>query len=219
MNQNRSKAGNFFSYVVIPLIIWLISIISLFFLRIFGRWDLSGVVALVFFLLIPSIIERSNDVLGLKFKLKDNIFIFFASFIIFFAVYLLFFILGDIKIPYVINISPKFPDLDTIKWFLIFLFGVAIPEEIFFRGFIQGRMNLFFGKNFVLLGTRFGWGLLISSILFMLIHLPQDITIIRFLTFFPGLIFGFVRERYGSIFPAVIFHAMSNTFMILIVDA
>lgn len=219
MNRNsQRKLNTLFSYILVPLIIWSVSFVSLIVLKMLGRWDLSGAIALVFFLLIPSIIERSNDVLGFKFRPKDNLLVFAISLAFFLSLYLLLSLAGDVDIPYVVKISPKPPSINTIKWFFVFLLGVAIPEEIFFRGFIQGRMNLFFGKSFTLLGTRFGWGLILSSILFMLIHLPQDISIMRFLTFFPGLLFGFIREKYNSIFPAAIFHAMSNTFMFQIVD-
>lgn len=203
---------------LIPLFIWLLALISLTFLKLFGKWDLSGIAALIFFLIIPSFLEKSNEALGLKFIWKDNVFVFIASFIFFAIPYLIIFIAGGIQIPYVLDLQPRIPDLITLKWFGIFLIGVAFPEEFFFRGFLQGRLNLFFGKEFRFFGISFGWGLILSSLLFMLIHLPQGLGVVRFLTFFPGLLFGIIREKYGSIFPAVIVHAFSNTFVILVGD-
>lgn len=205
------------SYLIVPIILWAISFLSLAILRSMGRWDLSGFVALTTFLLVPSVMERSNDVLGLKMKWKESLFVFLVGTSLLFITYCLVLIATrvDVKIP---GISPARLTSETVKWFVIFLFGVAFPEEFFFRGFVQGRMNLLFGRRFELLGTRFGWGLFVSSLLFMLIHLPQGMSAIRFLTFFPGLLFGFMRERYDSIFPSVIAHALSNTLVILIVE-
>ncbi len=80
-----------------------------------------------------------------------------------------------------------------------------------------GRFNEFFKRRFSLFKIRFGYGLFLSSAFFMLIHLVQEISIIRILTFFPGILFGMLREKYGSIFPSTIFHATSNFFAILIV--
>lgn len=209
---------SFSQNLLIPLSIWFLSLISLFILRLLGRWDLSGMVAFVFFLIVPALLEKSNKSLGLSFVWKDNILVFIVGTLFFAILYLLISLMGGIQIPYIIDLQPRIPDLTTLKWFAIFVFGVAFPEELFFRGFIQERLNIFFGKKFNLLGINFGWGLFLTSLLFMLIHLPQGFNTVRFLTFFPGLIFGLIREKYGSIFPAVIIHALSNTFMILVVD-
>lgn len=203
--------------LVVPLTLWFFSFLSLCIVKAIGRWDLSGILALIFFLFIPSVLEKSNEVVGFKFRLKENLIVFLIGFLIFSLAYLILFLVGRIEVPGIITVFPKTPDIETLKWFFIFLVGVALPEEFFFRGFIQGRLNLVFEKKFKIFRVRFGYGLLISSILFMLIHIPQDISVVRFLTFFPGLLFGFLREKYGSIFPSVIIHAMSNTFAILVV--
>jgi membrane protease YdiL (CAAX protease family) len=62
---------------------------------------------------------------------------------------------------------------------LSLFFGSGFGEQIFFRGYIQSRVDQAFGCPFRLLGfDSFGGGLLVSSLLFGLIHvlnLPLDI--------------------------------------------
>ena len=54
-------------------------------------------------------------------------------------------------------------------WALTIVFTVVfcgIGEEVLFRGYIQGRLNKMFGRPFNILGVRFGWGLIITSVIF-----------------------------------------------------
>ena len=81
------------------------------------------------------------------------------------------------------------------------LLGISFPEEIFFRGFLQER----FGNNIK--------GLLIVSILFSLMHMPQFIfygDIYSLFTFFPSLIMGILYMKTSNVLPSTIFHFLSN---------
>lgn len=81
------------------------------------------------------------------------------------------------------------------------LFGVAFPEEVFFRGFLQDRL----GNNWK--------ALLIVSLLFSAAHLPALIfnkDLSAPLTFFPSLVMGFLYMRTGNLLPGIIFHYLSN---------
>jgi membrane protease YdiL (CAAX protease family) len=215
----KNKVGQrFFDFLFVPIFLWCFCFLGLFVLRILGKWEISGYFALFSFFVIPSLIERSNQTLGINIKIKRD-FLFFVFCLVFFAFLwaIFFFFVGERKIGDIITFSPRFPNKEDLKWFLIYFFGVSIPEEFFFRGFMQGRFNIFFGKRFRFLGVSLGHGFFLQSIFFMLIHLVWSLHIVRFLVFFPGLLFGFLRERYSSIVPPIIFHTFSNVFMLLIV--
>jgi membrane protease YdiL (CAAX protease family) len=81
------------------------------------------------------------------------------------------------------------------------LLGVSVPEEVYFRGFLQHR----FGNTLrSVLGV---------SLLFSLMHLPQFFFYgdrYALLTFFPSLVMGLLYWRTSNILPSVIFHFFSN---------
>lgn len=220
-SEYRISEGKF-KDIFLPIIIWFLTLIGLTILKLFGKWELSGYLAMVSFLIIPSLLEKSNEILGLNIDLKREIKFFFFSFIVFglcFAV-LFFSIKKPVDIDFfgikIVKIFPQIPKIKDFKWLIIFFLGVAIPEEIFFRGFIQGRLNRFFGRKFELIGIKFGYGLIIQALLFMIVHLPQSIAPMRFFVFFPALLFGILREKYNSIFPSAIIHAIGNFFVMFI---
>lgn len=88
-------------------------------------------------------------------------------------------------------------------------------EELLFRGVIQGQV----------LQTRWGrktWiGLsmanLVVSLLFVLAHLACHSIPWSLLVFAPSLCFGFIRERFGSLYPSVALHVFYNTGYVLLV--
>ncbi len=89
------------------------------------------------------------------------------------------------------------------------LFLVALPEEAFYRGYMQGRLDGVFRGRMKVLGAEVGWSVVVASVFFAVGHLvefrPDKLG-----TFFPGLLFGWLRARTGTIAGAVIFHAMCN---------
>ncbi|MBD8070729.1 CPBP family intramembrane glutamic endopeptidase [Bacillus sp. PS06] len=99
----------------------------------------------------------------------------------------------------------------NINWFTILIGFVSaaiispIYEEIFYRGFLY---KWFRGKWGV------GAGLLISSIIFMLVHIPTYNTLP--INFVSGLVFAWTYERTGSILPAIIIHAIFNGTAVLL---
>jgi len=103
-------------------------------------------------------------------------------------------------------------------WWVLLLFGsqlilVAIPEEWFYRGYLQERLDETMGRQWSILGTRLGWGWLLSSVLFALGHLVLDPRPTRLAVFFPSLLFGWMRARTGSILAPALFHAISNVWI------
>jgi membrane protease YdiL (CAAX protease family) len=93
---------------------------------------------------------------------------------------------------------------------------VALPEEVFFRGWLQGRLNGLMGRSWKFPGSMIGPGLFIAAAVFALAHYFTRPDPARLLVFFPGLLFGYLRERSGSVAAPVVVHALANTsFLIL----
>jgi membrane protease YdiL (CAAX protease family) len=87
---------------------------------------------------------------------------------------------------------------------------VAVPEEIFFRGYLMSRFEARWRSRHRLWGAAVGWPLLLSSLLFAFGHFVVDLAPARLAVFFPALVFGWMRNRSGSIAPAALFHALCN---------
>jgi membrane protease YdiL (CAAX protease family) len=105
----------------------------------------------------------------------------------------------------------------TVLWLF---FGAGFGEEIFFRGYIQSRINSAFGRPIHFLGVDFGLGLLVSSLFFGLIHVLNTVDYFsgRFdfswwwglMNVGAGLFFGCMREKTGSILPGAVAHGLSD---------
>jgi len=92
---------------------------------------------------------------------------------------------------------------------------IALPEEFFFRGYLQERMNLLFpSKPWKIFGVHLGKSWLLTAFVFALAHSLIVVQWWHFSIFFPALLFGYLREKTGSITAAVFFHAACNVFMV-----
>jgi len=93
---------------------------------------------------------------------------------------------------------------------------VPVFEELLFRGLLQtGACWAFPGG--VGRGAVLSWGALVAAALFSLLHLPflwpNPATRTWFSvgsSFVAGTIFGIVRDRTGSVYPAMLLHSMGN---------
>lgn len=97
-----------------------------------------------------------------------------------------------------------------LEFCLVQLLVVALPEELFFRGFLLGLLEKRFPPARRWLGGGIGMALLVSSLAFALIHIPKDGDPRVLATFFPGLLFGWMRSATGSILAPTIAHGASN---------
>jgi len=98
-------------------------------------------------------------------------------------------------------------------WYLTLVFQllcVAFPEEVFYRGYMQSRLNQVYGKRICLGGAQCGFGLLYTAVLFALGHYLIVFQLPSLATFIPGLAFGWLREKTGGIVAPTIFHALCN---------
>lgn len=90
---------------------------------------------------------------------------------------------------------------------------VALPEEIFYRAYLMGRLDDIFKKRFNLLGAQVGWGLPIQAVLFGLGHVLVDFNPARFAVAISALAFGWLKAKRGTIIAPILFHAAANIFM------
>ncbi len=107
-------------------------------------------------------------------------------------------------------------DADFAQFAMVQLVVVALPEELFFRGFLLHKLELAFPPKRRILGGGVGLALIISSAMFALIHLPKHGDPRALATFFPGLMFGWMRSATGSILAGTVSHASSNLFIRLL---
>ena len=99
---------------------------------------------------------------------------------------------------------------ELLEFMAVQLVVVALPEELFFRGFLLGLLEKRFPPKRRVLGGGVGLALVLSALAFALIHLPKDGDPRALATFFPGLLFGWLRSATGSIFASTLTHAGSN---------
>ena len=119
---------------------------------------------------------------------------------------------GLILLPAVSMISTRLAGVIlAVVYFYLF---VALSEEILFRGYIQSRLNSVFGQPLDFFGIPWGWGLVISSMLFGFWHCGWQTGVLRWphvlWTFFAGLIFGLVREKSEGVLAPAILHGIMN---------
>lgn len=102
----------------------------------------------------------------------------------------------------------------TLLW--VQLLMVALPEELFYRGYLQTRLARWFNRPVMVFGGDIGPAVLVSSAVFALGHLIAIPAATRLAVFFPSLLFGWLRSRTGSIWPAVVLHAVSNVVLAML---
>jgi len=115
-----------------------------------------------------------------------------------------------------------------IGWGLTVVFTTifcGLGEEIFFRGYFQGRINRAVGRQFRVFGVQFGWGLIFASLIFGFGHLIAffnpliDKSLILHpnwgefaITFVEGFVFGLLYEHTGGVVAPAILHGFIGLF-------
>lgn len=103
------------------------------------------------------------------------------------------------------------------EWIITDLFVVALPEEFFYRGYLQTRLRDAWPRGRLVFGARLGPAFWVTALLFALGHLAI-FQAWRLAVFFPALLFGWMRERSGSILAPALLHACANL-LIKVLDA
>ena len=81
----------------------------------------------------------------------------------------------------------------------------AVSEEVFFRGWVQTLLVRVFNPALAVAG---------ASALFALSHLVFRSDPFYLLTFFPGLVMGWLRQKHGDVAPAFLYHFLGNLWAI-----
>lgn len=89
---------------------------------------------------------------------------------------------------------------------------IALPEEAFFRGYLQTSLDRAWRPRWRVLGADVGPGLLVSAAIFAIGHVLTIRHPARLAVFFPALLFGWMRARTRGIGASVLFHASCNIF-------
>jgi membrane protease YdiL (CAAX protease family) len=96
-------------------------------------------------------------------------------------------------------------------WLLYQFFYVAVAEEIFFRGYIQGNTTRWLRQATRLPRLAPAWiAILVSAGCFALAHVVVQGQITAALTFVPGLILAWLFLRTGSLLAPILFHGVAN---------
>jgi uncharacterized protein len=106
----------------------------------------------------------------------------------------------------------RYPGLPSPDEAISQLLVIAVPEELFYRGYLQTALDDGWPKRVRVLGADVGAGLLLSSAIFALGHVATDVHPARLMVFFPSLVFGWLRARSGGIGASILFHAACNLF-------
>lgn len=101
------------------------------------------------------------------------------------------------------------PSLDEVIGQLLV---IALPEELFYRGYLQTTLEDGAGSKRRVLGAEVGLGLVLSSAIFAAGHLLTDPHPARLAVFFPSLVFGWLFARTRGVGAAILFHAACNLF-------
>ena len=101
----------------------------------------------------------------------------------------------------------------TVLWQLIVS---GFGEEIRYRGYYQSRVNQEFGKPYQIMGVRFGPGLIVSAVLFGLVHAFNTFNPLigqynlawpwALWTLMGGFFFGLLREKTDDVVACTIAH-------------
>ena len=103
------------------------------------------------------------------------------------------------------------PISGLIAQIIVVLIFVAFLEEFFWRGYVQRRLNDFFGRPYSLVNIDYGVGLILTAVIFGFFHpLFANETPLPWAwglwTAMFGLILGFLREKSGGIVASTLLH-------------
>lgn len=88
--------------------------------------------------------------------------------------------------------------------------GVALPEETFYRGYLQPRLETVWTPSRRVLGVRLGLAAVVTAALFASGHFLGEWNPLRLGPFVPALLFAWLRNATGSVAGAVAYHGACN---------
>jgi len=112
------------------------------------------------------------------------------------------------KMTFALRVAP----LDAMNEVFGQIVVIALPEEAFYRGYLQSRLDDALPRRVRIAGAPVGLGLVVASAIFALGHMATIHVPARLAVFFPALVFGWLRARTGGIGASLLFHALCNLF-------
>ncbi len=101
--------------------------------------------------------------------------------------------------------------LPSASFLLTQILLIALPEEYFFRGYLQPVLVRRFSKQLSITHTlSIPLGVAVTAFFFALAHSVIHLQWWHFAIFFPALVFGWLKERTGGLVAGILFHALSN---------
>lgn len=97
------------------------------------------------------------------------------------------------------------------------VFAVALPEEVFHRGYLMSALEERWPPRRRVLGAPLGLAAVLASLLFAVGHLVGMAEVARLATFFPALVFSWLWRRSGSLWAPALFHATANLLMAVLI--
>ncbi len=110
-----------------------------------------------------------------------------------------------------IPLKPIVPVEKLLSWLIYQCVCVAFAEEVFFRGHLQSNIQHFLAsvmKKRPAISAM--TSIVISAFIFALFHSLVFRNAVSLITFFPGLIFGWLFIRTKSLLAPVLFHGLDN---------
>ncbi len=106
------------------------------------------------------------------------------------------------------NVVPQLSPVQAaiLTIFLIVFWWLEVPEELFFRGYLQNQFQSISGKN---------QAIIISAIIWALAHVFSLVNVLE--TFLYGLVYGIVFRLRRNTTPTMIVHSVSNRSLLLAV--
>ena len=187
----------------LPIFSYLFLVFTLFILRLFLKWDIVFLGAILM-LLIPILFKKDWNFF--YFELSGFIKGLVLSIVVLFFYVLALFLYSELTVN-LLSIKGI-----SITFLLLQFFLVVIPEEVFFRGYLQKE----FGNKYK--------SVVMVSVLFAIAHLivrcavsgTTSVCTQSALTFFPSLIMGYLFMKTNTIWSSVVFHFLANVVHVLV---
>ncbi|MFC1739227.1 lysostaphin resistance A-like protein [Planctomycetota bacterium] len=191
----------------------LITIAAVLAIKVFSAsWFMTPCI-LVSAALIPTVIRKSRlSEIGLAFRQTKHslVLLGWTCLVVFPAMFCGLWLLKSYGLN--LPLRPILPrNQEWVSWILYQFMYVAVAEEVFFRGFLQGNILRLINTVMARRRTLQCWvSIVISAACFAAAHMIVQGQIISVLTFLPGLVLGWLFIRTKSLLAPILFHGLAN---------
>ena len=193
------------SRYLVPLSIYTLIIIAILAMKFFIPWPYVTSIAALLMLSVPIITGSGSS--ALRWDLRGIV----TGLIV--SVVLLLLYTGSIALIGLYTDKTLSFRMLSYTFILVQLLLVALPEEVFFRGYLQNKLgnNL---KGVIIVSALFAIGHFIT----LCIGGNHNISLCSqaVLTFFPSLVMGYLYLATGTLWASIIFHFLANVVHIAI---